>query len=156
MATRPTKAQMKALALIAGGRVRLAAVGLDSARIVSPDGHLAPATLEVLIRERWVSASSPASQQLDLTAAGQSFLPDRAPDAASPDGPTGDQVLAIALRAAIRTGDVGIVLHSDPDEVEITGPDDVVLVSIAGRCFSGPDELARFLGVGIDAIADAR
>ncbi|MDQ1018882.1 hypothetical protein [Streptomyces afghaniensis] len=155
MASRPTPAQTRALALIAGGRVRLIQVGLADARIDSPDGPVARSTFEVLARENWVEATGPTSQPLGLTATGQSLLPDRTP-AADPEGPTGDQVLAIALRAAIRTGDVGIVLHADPDEVEITGPDDTVLVSIKGRRFTGPDELARFLGVDTDPIHDAR
>ncbi|MFI2434681.1 hypothetical protein [Streptomyces sp. NPDC018693] len=155
MTARPTPAQRRALALIAGGRVRLVQVGLGSSRIDSPDGHVARSTLEVLVREDWVQATGPTCQPIGLTATGQSLLPDRTHDA-DPDGPTGDQVLAVALRAAIRAGDVGIVLHADPDEVEITGNDDTVLVSIKGRRFTGPDELARFLGVETDAIDDAR
>ncbi|GAA1237885.1 GNAT family N-acetyltransferase [Streptomyces rhizosphaericus] len=74
--------------------------------------------------------------------------------AADGDGPTGDQVLANALRAAIRYGDVDVVLWDD--EVEITGHDDTVLGSIKGRRFTGSDELARFLGIDADAIDDAR
>ncbi|MEU0627744.1 hypothetical protein [Streptomyces sp. NPDC005989] len=73
---------------------------------------------------------------------------------AAGDGPTGDQVLACALREAIRHGDVGVVLWDD--EVELTGPGDTVLVSIKGRRFVEPYELAGFLGIDADDIDDAR
>ncbi|MFE3146596.1 hypothetical protein ACFXJ6_08020 [Streptomyces sp. NPDC059218] len=73
---------------------------------------------------------------------------------AAGDGPTGDQVLACALREAIRHGDVGVVLWDDG--VELTGPGDTVLVSIKGRRFIEPYELAGFLGIDADDIDDAR
>lgn len=70
------------------------------------------------------------------------------------DGPTGDQVLACALREAIRHGDVGVALWDG--EVELTGPGDTVLVSIKGRRFTEPYELAGFLGIDAGDIDDAR
>jgi hypothetical protein len=160
MNERPTPDETKALALIAGGQVRLKATGPRPTRIVSPHGGLAFSTLDGLLLKGWAAADPfhtvTQGQRINLTDAGRSFLPDRNPDAevpAGPDGPTGDQVLAIALRAAIRTGDVGVFLHQDL--VEITGPDDVLLVSIR-RSYSGPEELARFLGIEPGTVEDAR
>ncbi|MET8609774.1 hypothetical protein [Streptomyces misionensis] len=75
------------------------------------------------------------------------------PPASAEAGPTGGQVLAIALRAVIRTGSVAVALHDD--QAAITGPDGVHLLSIR-RSYSSPDELAGFLGIEPDQIQDAR
>ncbi|PWI16001.1 hypothetical protein DI272_18895 [Streptomyces sp. Act143] len=156
MATRPTPAQMRALALIAGGRVRLIQAGLGSDRIDSPDGPVASSTLDVLVRERWVQASGPVSQPLDLTAVGQSFLPDRTPDIeapTSPRGSLGDLVLAKVMRKAIRSGDVAIDMHAT--SIDFVVGDDELLYRLGGS-FATVDELASFLGLDPADITDAR
>ncbi|MGW3445651.1 hypothetical protein [Streptomyces sp. NPDC001076] len=67
---------------------------------------------------------------------------------------TGDQVLATALRSALRVGDVDVTLYGD-GEVEIVGSDDVVLMRLKGHR-STPVELARFLGIDPRYVIDAR
>lgn len=159
MSTQPTDLQMRALAIVAAGSVCQVAAVPHPVRIVSPDGVVSPPTVNELALAGWVRVDSTRSlhdgQPVEITQSGLALLPDgQVPDAlAAGDGPTGDQVLATALRVAIRHGDVGVVLWDD--EVEITGPDDTVLVSIKGRRFE-PYELARFLGVQEDVIDDAR
>lgn len=158
MNTQPNALQARALAIIAGGGVRQAAAVDHPVRIVSPDGIVSPLTVDELLREKWVTVDTSRTlhegQPVEITACGLALLPDQDQDAlAAGDGPTGDQVLASALRVAIRYGDVGVVLWDD--EVELTGPDDTVLVSIKGRRFE-PYELAGFLGINADDIDDAR
>ncbi|QNT94904.1 hypothetical protein HEP81_04631 [Streptomyces griseofuscus] len=156
MATRPTPAQTRGLALIAGGRVRLTATGLDGARIDSPDGPLATTTLEVLLREGWVKATGPQSQPLGLTTAGQSLLPDRTPEAKVPTstgGTLGNRVLAKAMRKAVRSGDIAIDMHAS--WIDFVGGGDDLLYRLSGS-FGTVAELARFLGLDPADITDAR
>ncbi|MFF2940210.1 hypothetical protein ACFVSQ_10245 [Streptomyces niveus] len=65
----------------------------------------------------------------------------------------GDQALARALRNAIKDGHVGVALHADG--VEISGPDDIVLVFLSRR-FESTAAVARFLRVGKDFVTDER
>ncbi|MFI1703014.1 hypothetical protein [Streptomyces griseoruber] len=154
-----TDLYIRALGVIAGGNVRQVAAALHPVHIASPDGVISPLTVTELARQGWVRIDFTRSlhdgQAIEITQAGLAQLPgNRVPDTvAAGDGPTGDQVLAIALRAAIRYGAVGVDLYDD--EVEISGPDDTVLVSIKGRRFTH-GELARFLDVDAGDITDAR
>lgn len=65
----------------------------------------------------------------------------------------GDQALARALRNAISDGHVGVALFEDG--VEISGPDDTVLVFLSRR-FESPSALAGFLRIRKGFITDGR
>lgn len=70
-----------------------------------------------------------------------------------PAAQSGDQVLAAAMRMAIRSGDIGIVHWADG--FEVTGPDDSQLVLVEGS-FAHPADLARYLAIDVSDISDAR
>ncbi|MEU0060740.1 hypothetical protein [Streptomyces sp. NPDC006334] len=160
MSTEPNDLQARALNIIANGGVRQIATVADPVRIASPNGIIWYATIAELAREGWVRIDSRRSlhdgQDIEITQSGLSLLPgNRVPDTeAAGEGRTGDQVLAAALRAAIRYGDADVTLYDD-GEVQIGGSDDTVLLSLKGRRFT-PTELARFLGIDPGLVIDAR
>lgn len=80
-------------------------------------------------------------------------VPGAAPEAAAPAAKSGDQVLAAAMRIAIRRGDIGVVLWADG--FEVTGPYDSQLVLVEGS-FAHPADLARFLAIDASDVSDAR
>ncbi|WP_381792934.1 hypothetical protein [Streptomyces niveus] len=65
----------------------------------------------------------------------------------------GDQALARALRNAITDGHVHVTLFADG--VEISGPDDTVLVFLSRR-FDSTGALARFLRIRKSFVTDGR
>ncbi|MFJ3249107.1 hypothetical protein [Streptomyces sp. NPDC086782] len=79
-ASRPTSAQLKALALIAQGGVQRSQFTLkDPIRIGSRNGTIYADTFEVLSRQGWATADYSRSlfkgQPVSLTAAGEADLP---------------------------------------------------------------------------------
>jgi hypothetical protein len=80
-------------------------------------------------------------------------VPGTAQETAAPAVQSGDQVLAAAMRVAIRHGDIGIVLWADG--FEVTGPYDSQLVRVEGG-FAHPADLARYLAIDVSDVSDAR
>ncbi|MER6632231.1 hypothetical protein ABT301_29125 [Streptomyces sp. NPDC000987] len=158
MSTQPDDLHMRALAIVAAGGVRQVAAVPHPVRIVSPDGVVSPPTIDDLVREGWARVDSSRSlhdgQPVEITPTGLALLRGNRLPGTTPagDGPTGDQVLATALRAAIRHGHIGVHLHDDV--VEISGSDDTVLASVTGRFTAVA--LAGFLGIDPARIEDAR